>query len=66
MLGPKRSCIRKWNRYDYVKTSKQLHERIDQLTRLDGQVPDIVFEAIGVYSKALEKLLRPRARILPY
>jgi len=36
---------------------KQLLERIEQLTRFDGQAPDIVFEATGVYSKSVEKLL---------
>ena len=35
---------------------EQLHERIKQLTMLDGQAPEIVFEATGVYSKSVEKL----------
>lgn len=35
-----------------------LHERLHQLTILDGQAPEIVFEATGVYSKGLEKFLR--------
>lgn len=34
-----------------------LHERLHQLTLLDGQEPEIVFEATGVYSKGLEKFL---------
>lgn len=36
---------------------EQLHQRIEQLTMLDGQTPEIVFEATGVYSKPVEKLL---------
>lgn len=35
-----------------------LHERLKELTMLDGQAPEIVFEATGVYSKGLEKFLR--------
>lgn len=35
-----------------------LHERLHQLTVLDDQAPEIVFEATGVYSKGLEKFLR--------
>ncbi|PTQ82699.1 hypothetical protein C8U37_11640 [Trichococcus patagoniensis] len=35
----------------------QLHQRIIELTNQDGQAPEIVFEATGVYSKGLEKFL---------
>ncbi|MEO2076955.1 MAG: transposase, partial [Bacillus sp. (in: firmicutes)] len=35
-----------------------LHERLVQLTILDGEAPEIVFEATGVYSKGLEMFLR--------
>lgn len=35
-----------------------LHEKLSELTTLDGQTPEIVFEATGVYSKGLEKFLR--------
>jgi len=35
-----------------------LHERLVQLTVLDGEAPEIVFEATGVYSKGLEMFLR--------
>lgn len=35
-----------------------LHERLCKLTVLDGQTPEIVLEATGVYSKGLEKFLR--------
>ena len=30
-----------------------LHETLSQLTKQDGQAPEIVFEATGVYSKGL-------------
>lgn len=36
---------------------ERLHQRIKELTILDGQAPEIVFEATGVYSKPLEKFL---------
>lgn len=35
-----------------------LHERLQALTKVDGQAPEIVFEATGVYSKGLERFLR--------
>lgn len=34
---------------------ERLHERMEEITRLDGQAPEIVFEATGVYSKPIEK-----------
>lgn len=34
---------------------EQLHQRIEEITALDGQAPEIVFEATGVYSKPIEK-----------
>lgn len=34
---------------------ERLHERIKEITRLDGQAPEIIFEATGVYSKPIEK-----------
>ena len=37
---------------------EQLHQRIVALAELDGQAPEIVFEATGVYSKGLEKFLQ--------
>ena len=37
---------------------EQLHQRIIALAELDGQAPEIVFEATGVYSKGLEKFLQ--------
>lgn len=44
---------------EHTRTSfLTLHERLMELTRLDGQAPEIVFEATGVYSKGLEKFLR--------
>lgn len=36
----------------------QLHQRLLEFEKLDGQAPEIVFEATGVYSKGLEKFLR--------
>lgn len=36
---------------------EELQVRLHQLTVLDGQAPEIVFEATGVYSKGLEKFL---------
>ena len=36
---------------------KQLHQRIEEIKVLDGQAPEIVFEATGVYSKPVEKFL---------
>jgi transposase len=37
---------------------EQLHQRIEEIAVLDGQAPEIVFEATGVYSKPVEKFLR--------
>ena len=37
---------------------EQLHKTLEQLTEQDGQTPEIVFEATGVYSKGLEKFLQ--------
>ncbi|MEG0473636.1 MAG: IS110 family transposase [Solibacillus sp.] len=37
---------------------ERLHERIKEITKLDGQEPDIVFEATGVYSKPIEAFLK--------
>ena len=34
-----------------------LHETLQRLSLQDGQAPEIVFEATGVYSKALERFL---------
>ncbi len=43
---------------EHTRSSFQLlHERLQQLKILDGQAPEIVFEATGVYSKGLEKFL---------
>ena len=36
----------------------QLNQRIIELTVQDGQAPEIVFDATGVYSKGLEKFLQ--------
>lgn len=41
-------------RFDF----EQLHQRIEKMTVLDGQPPEIVFEATGVYSKPVEEFLR--------
>jgi len=41
------------NRYSFEK----LNETLISLTQKDGQAPDIVFEATGVYSKPLERFL---------
>ncbi|OXS79942.1 IS110 family transposase [Domibacillus enclensis] len=38
----------------------QLHTRIEEMTRLNGQAPDIVFEATGVYSRPVEAFLKDR------
>lgn len=37
---------------------EELHQRMEKMTELDGQAPEIVFEATGVYSKPIEKFLR--------
>ena len=37
---------------------EQLRQRIEDFTALDGQAPEIVFEATGNYSKPVEKFLR--------
>lgn len=37
---------------------EQLHKRIVDITSLDDQAPDIVFEATGVYSKPIEAFLK--------
>ncbi|KGA97510.1 transposase [Alkalihalobacillus alcalophilus ATCC 27647 = CGMCC 1.3604] len=34
-----------------------LHQRIEEMTALDGQAPEIVFKATGIYSKPVEKFL---------
>lgn len=47
-----------------VSGFNSLKERIKLLSELDGQVPDIVFEATGVYSKGLEGFLQ--AQHYPY
>ncbi|MER2192612.1 MAG: IS110 family transposase [Solibacillus sp.] len=36
---------------------EQLQQRIEEITSLDGQAPEIIFEATGVYSKPVEKFL---------
>ena len=37
---------------------ERLHERIEEITKSDGQVPHIVFEATGVYSKSVEAFFK--------
>lgn len=37
---------------------EELHQRIENMKELDGQAPDIVFEATGVYPKTIENFLR--------
>ena len=37
---------------------ERLHERIEEITKLDGQAPQIVFEATGVYSKSVEAFFK--------
>ena len=44
--------------YIIVHHFEQLHKTLEQLTKQDGQTPEIVFEATGVYSKGLEKFLQ--------
>lgn len=48
---------------------QSLKKRIDSLTDVDGHVPEIVFEATGVYSQGLEKFLQenqyPYSRLNP-
>ena len=34
---------------------ERLHVRIEELTKVDGRAPHIVFEATGVYSKPVER-----------
>ncbi len=36
---------------------QQLYQKIEEITALDGQAPEIVFEATGVYSEPIEKFL---------
>ncbi|HWK22932.1 IS110 family transposase [Ureibacillus composti] len=36
----------------------RLHERIEEIIKLDGQAPEIVFEATGVYSKPVEAFFK--------
>jgi len=55
---------------EHTQTGFQsLKKRIDSLTGVDGQVPEIVFEATGVYSQGLEKFLQenqyPYSRLNP-
>ena len=37
---------------------ERLHVRIEELTKVDGQAPHIVFEATGVYSKSVETFFK--------
>nr|WP_106780367.1 IS110 family transposase [Lysinibacillus timonensis] len=37
---------------------ERLHKKIEDIKLLDGQVPDIVFEATGVYSKPVEAFFK--------
>ena len=37
---------------------ERLHERIEEITKLDGQAPHIVFEATGVYSKSVKAFFK--------
>ncbi|MGC4379455.1 IS110 family transposase [Fictibacillus sp. Mic-4] len=37
---------------------EQLHEILQALTQQDGQTPEIIFEATGVYSKSLERFFQ--------
>lgn len=37
---------------------ERLHQRIEEITLLDGQAPEIVFEATGVYSKPIEAFFK--------
>lgn len=37
---------------------ERLHERMKGITKLDGQLPEIVFEATGVYSKPIEAFFK--------
>ena len=37
---------------------ERLHTRMKEITKLDGQVPEIVFEATGIYSKPVESFLK--------
>lgn len=63
-----KSTMTVYNRYKHCEFEGELehnltsfltlHERLKELTMLDGQAPEIVFEATGVYSKGLEKFLR--------
>ena len=52
-----------------VSGFQSLKERIDSLRKQDGQTPEIVFEATGVYSRGLENFLQeqqyPYSRLNP-
>ena len=37
---------------------ERLHQRMEEITKLDGQAPHIVFEATGVYSKSVEAFFK--------
>lgn len=37
---------------------ERLHHRMEEITKLDGQAPHIVFEATGVYSKSVEAFFK--------
>lgn len=37
---------------------ERLHHRMEEITKLDGQAPHIVFEATGVYSKPVEAFFK--------
>lgn len=37
---------------------ERLHERMEEITKQDGQAPAIVFEATGIYSKPVEAFFK--------
>lgn len=53
-----RQCQFEGELYHTRADFEQLHKRIEEMKQIDGQVPEIVFEATGVYSKPVEAFLK--------
>lgn len=57
IYGSAQSCIFEGEIFHNQTHFKKLYEQIVTLVRNDGQVPSIVFEATGVYSRQLERFM---------
>lgn len=58
IYNPQKQCVFEGNLNHCRADFETLHKKILSLEKQDGQAPEIVFEATGMYSKALEKFLQ--------